>query len=286
MSAPFSSRRKKRTVLSFLLYLCLSLSVVCVGFISVGANPNVFIKEFTDNTYVENVKADAVRYTQDMCLQNSIPDDFVDDVITHNRIMSLQKAYITAELNSTEEYNKSTYDGLLTKLQEDIEASVGNMVAEQNIQIDPSVKKTAVADFSEQITDYIGSIIHFNYISQLRSYCDTANMFCKILLCFCVIAIAVIVLALNFSTSRKYRASRAIAYSILAAAIMNTILFDSVAIVKDTKKLVIYPTYLVDVFMNWVDDSLAYLLASTGFLVVLFAAVTAITWMLKNNSKQ
>lgn len=286
MSAPFSSRRKKRTVLSFLMYLLISVSVICVGFLSVGSNPNTFIKEFTSNTYVENVKADAVRYCQDMCLQNSIPGDFVDDVITHNRIMSLQKAYITAELNSTEEYNKSTYNGLLTKLQEDIEASVGNMVAEQNIQIDPSVKKTAVADFSKQITDYIESVIHFNYISQLRSYCDTANMFCKILLCFCVIAIAVIVLALNFSTSRKYRASRAVAYSILAAAIMNTILFDSVAIVKDTKKLVIYPTYLVDVFMNWVDDSLAYLLASTGFLVVLFVAVTAITWMLKNNSKQ
>lgn len=286
MSAPFSSRRKKRTVLSFLLYLCLSLSVICVGFLSVGSNPNTFIKEFTSNTYVENVKADAVRYCQDMCLQNSIPDDFIDDVITHNRIMTLQKAYIVGELNENDEYNKNTYEGLLTKLQEDIEVSVSNMVSEQKIKIDSSVKDTAVADFSKQITEYIEKIIHFNYISQLRTYCDTANMLCKILLCVCSIGIVCIALMLSMGTSRKYRASRAVAYSILAAAIMNTILFDSVAIVKETKKLVIYPTYLVDVFMNWVDDSLAYLLASTGFLVVLFVAVTAITWMLKNNSKQ
>ena len=281
-----SSRRKKRTVLSFLMYLLISVSVICVGFLSVGSNPNTFIKEFTNNTYVENVKADAVRYTQDMCLQNSIPDDFIDDVITHNRIMTLQKAYIVGELNENDEYNKNTYEGLLTKLQEDIEVSVSNMVSEQKIKIDSSVKDTAVADFSKQITEYIEKIIHFNYISQLRTYCDTANMLCKILLCVCSIGIVCIALMLSMGTSRKYRASRAVAYSILAAAIMNTILFDSVAIVKETKKLVIYPTYLVDVFMNWVDDSLAYLLASTGFLVVLFVAVTAITWMLKNNSKQ
>ena len=281
-----SSRRKKRTALSFLLYLLISLSVICVGFLSVGSNPNTFIKEFTSNKYVENVKADAVRYCQDMCLQNSIPDDFIDDVITYNRILSIQKAYIVGELNENDEYNKNTYKSLLTKLQEDIEVSVSNMVSEQKIQIDSSVKDTAVADFSKQIKEYVEKIIHFNYISQLRSYCDTANMFCKILLCVCSIGIVCVVLMLIMGTSRKYRATRATAYSILAAVIMNMVVFDTVSIIKSKKELVIYPTYLVDVFLNWVDDSLAYLLASTGFLAILFVAVTALTWRLKNNSKQ
>ena len=91
---------------------------------------------------------------------------------------------------------------------------------------------------------------------------------------------------LIMGTSRKYRATRATAYSILAAVIMNMVMFDTVSIIKSKKELVIYPTYLVDVFLNWVDDSLAYLLASTGFLAILFVAVTALTWRLKNNSKQ
>ena len=61
---------------------------------------------------------------------------------------------------------------------------------------------------------------------------------------------------------------------------------EKIGAIKSKKELVIYPTYLVDVFLNWVDDSLAYLLASTGFLAILFVVVTALTWRLKNNSEQ
>ena len=81
------SRSKKRSVLSFFLYLCIALSSLCVVFLSVTANPNTFVKEFTQPSYVANVKEDVVQYTRDMCLNNSLPDDFIESTITYDKIL-------------------------------------------------------------------------------------------------------------------------------------------------------------------------------------------------------
>lgn len=86
MKTDFTSRRKARTVLAFVLYLCIIMCALCVEFVSVTANPKTFAKEFTNSVYVENMRCDIARYTKDLCQASSVPDNFVDNLITYDNI--------------------------------------------------------------------------------------------------------------------------------------------------------------------------------------------------------
>lgn len=280
------SRSKKRSTLSFFLYLCVTFAALCTVFLSVTANPNTFIKEFTNPSYVANVKDDISQYTRDLCLENSVPDDFIDTTITYDKIYNIENAYIYGELGSSQEFTTESYTGLLSRFKDDVSASVNDMVNSQGIKIEKSVKDTAVDTFAQQITDYTAKATRFGYIRQLKSFCDLSKTVCSIIVTACLIASIGLVIAIFSGTSRKYRATRSLAYAFSSASVMNLIVAVAIYIVKTTKNLVIYPTYLVDVFLKWVDDSLNSVLTCAGILAIIFVAFACVTLKMKRDSQR
>lgn len=286
MNKNAASRSKKRSILSFFLYLCITFGVFCTVFLSVTANPNTFIKEFTEPSYIANVKDDISQYTSDLCLKNSVPDDFVESTITYDKIYNLENAYIYEELGSSQELVTESYTGLLSQFKDDVIASMNEMISSQGIQIEKSVQDTAVDTFAQQVTDYASKATHFGYIRQLKSFCDLSKTVCSIILTVCLIVGIGLVVAIFSGTSRKYRATRSLSYAFSSASVMNLIVAIAIYIVKTTKNLVIYPTYLVDVFIRWVDDSLNSVLTCAGILAIIFVAFACFTLKLKRDSQQ
>ena len=267
MKTDFTSRRKARTVLAFVLYLCIIMCALCVEFVSVTANPKTFAKEFTNSVYVENMRCDIARYTKDLCQASSVPDNFVDNLITYDNIYKIENAYVSDEFASTREFSSDAYDGLITQFKENVATSVD----------------TAVDDFAQNVADYAGKVTQFGYASQVKDFCDLSKTVCSILIAVCgAIGIGVIV-SLFKRTSMKYHATRNIAYSLLAAFIMNLIVLAAVAVTKATRHLVIYPTYLVDVFIRWLNDSMCALAIGSGVLGILFVAFVCFTWKQKHD---
>lgn len=286
MKTDFASRRKTRTALSFVLYLCIAMCALCFEFVSVTANPKTFVYEFTNSTYVENLRSDIAQYTKDLCAVNSISDDFVDNLITYDNIYKIENAYISGEFVSTQEFSQDAYSGLLDQLKENVATSVANVVKSENITVEKTVKNTAIDEFADDVADYAGEVIQFGYARQVKDFCDLSKTVCSILIAVCGAIGIGIIISLFKHTSRKYRATRNIAYSLLASAVMNLIVLVAVAVIKATRQLVIYPTYLVDVFIRWLNDSMCALAIGSFALVVLFAVFACVTWKLKHDSKQ
>lgn len=283
MKTDFTSRRKARTVLAFVLYLCIIMCALCVEFVSVTANSKTFAKEFTNSVYVENMRCDIARYTKDLCQASSVPDNFVDNLITYDNIYKIENAYVSDEFASTREFSSDAYDGLITQFKENVAKSVDNVIKSNNISIDKSVNDTAVDDFAQNVADYAGKVTQFGYVSQVKDFCDLSKTVCSIIIAVCgAIGIGVIV-SLFKRTSMKYHATRNIAYSLLAAFIMNLIVLAAVAVTKATRQLVIYPTYLVDVFIRWLNDSMCALAIGSGVLGILFVAFVCFTWKQKHD---
>ena len=156
----------------------------------------------------------------------------------------------------------------------------------QNIEIEQSVKDTAVETFAKQVIDYTAKATSFGYIRQVKSFCELSKTVCSIILSICLAGSIGLIVAITLRTSRKYRVMRSISYSFGSAAVMNLIVAAAVCIVKATKNLVIYPTYLVDVFIRWVDDSLNSVLTCAGILAIIFVAFACFTLKLKRDSQQ
>lgn len=283
MKTDFTSRRKARNVLAFVLYLCIIMCALCVEFVSVTANPKTFAKEFTNSVYVENMRCDIARYTKDLCQASSVPDNFVDNLITYDNIYKIENAYVSDEFASTREFSSDAYDGLIAQFKENVATSVDNVIKSNNISVDKSVNDTAVDDFAQNVADYAGKVTQFGYASQVKDFCDLSKTVCSIIIAVCgAIGIGVIV-SLFKRTSMKYHATRNIAYSLLAAFIMNLIVLAAVAVTKATRQLVIYPTYLVDVFIRWLNDSMCALAIGNGVLGILFVALVCFTWKQKHD---
>ncbi len=286
MKTDFASRRRTRAILAFVLYLCVIICAVCLEFVSVTANPKTFVKEFTNSTYVENMRKDVVQYTKDLCALNSVSDDFVDNLISYDNIYRIEKAYISGEFTSTQEFSEEAYTGLLAQLKENVATSVSDFIKTENITVEKSVKSTAADKFADDVAEYTGKVIQFGYAEQVKDFCNLSKTVCFVLIAVCgVIGICTVILLFKH-TSQKYRATRNIAYSLLASTVMNLIVLAAVVFVKSTKHLIIYPTYLVDVFMRWLDDSVYAFAIGTGFLGILFVAFACVTWKLKHDSEQ
>ena len=284
MKSDFASRRRARAILSFVLYLCTVMCALCFEFMAVTANPNTFVKEFTNSTYVENMRKDIVQYTKDLCALNSISDDFVDNLITYDNIYRIENAYISGEFTSTQEFSVDAYSGLLTQLKADVATSVSDVIKTKNITVEKSVKKTAADRFADDVADYAGEVIQFGYAKQVKEFCELSKTVCSILVAVCgVVGICAVILLFK-RTSKNYRATRNIACSLLASTVMNLIVLVAVAVIKSTRQLVVYPTYLVDVFMRWINDSMYALAIGSGFLGILFVAFACVTWKLKHDS--
>ncbi|WP_296078975.1 hypothetical protein [uncultured Eubacterium sp.] len=286
MKTDFASRRKARTLLSFVLYLCIVMCALCFEFMFVTANPKTFVYEFTNSTYVENLRCDIAQYTKDLCAVNSISDDFVDNLITYDNIYKIENAYISTEFVSTQEFSQDAYGGLLDQLKENVATSVANVVKSENLTVEKTVKNTAIDEFADDVADYAGKVIQFGYARQVKDFCDLSKTVCSILIAVCSAIGIGIIISLFKQTSRKYRATRNIAYSLLASVVMNLIVLAAVAIIKATRQLVIYPTYLVDVFIRWLNDSMCALAIGSFVLAVLFAVFACVTWKMKRDSKQ
>lgn len=280
------SRSKKRSVLSFLLYLCVTLVALCTVFLSVTANPNTFIKEFTQPSYIADVKDDVLQFTRDLCFNNSLPDDFLDTTITYDKIYNLENAYVYGELGNSQEFTAESYSGLLSQFKDDVAASVNDMVSTQGIEIEETVKDTAVDTFAQQVANYTAKATSFGYMRQVKGFCNLSKTVCSIVIIVCLIAGIGLVIAIFSGTSRKYRATRSLSYAFSSSAVMNLIVALAIYIVKLTKTLVIYPTYLVDVFLRWVDDSFNSVLTCAGILAIIFVAFACVTLKMKRDSQR
>lgn len=283
MKTDFTSRRKTRTVLAFILYLCIIMFALCIEFVSVTANPKTFVNEFTNSVYVENMRSDIAQYTKDLCRASSVSDNFVDNLITYDNIYKIENAYISGELTSTQEFSSDAYTGLLAQFKDNIATSIDNVIKSENITVEKSVKDTAIDEFAQKVADYTGEVTQFGYARQVKNFCDLSKTVCGVIIAVCAVVGIGVAVSLFKRTSMKYRATRNIAYSLLASVIMNLIVFVAVAVIKATRQLVIYPTYLVDVFIRWLNDSMCALAIGSGVLGILFVAFACVTWKLKHD---
>lgn len=277
-----AARRNKRSVLAFFLYICITIAVFSAEFLLVAGNSNTFVKEFTNASYVENLRADIAQYTSDLCKVNSVPDDFIDEVVTYNNVYNLENAYISGEFNSSEEFSTQSHSASVKLFEENVEKSVAKMLKKQNI----SVSDAQIKNFSGMVAGYADRTTQFGYIEQLKSFCRTSKIVCSILLSVCSLVGIGLVIGLFTGTSRKYRATRSVSYALLSSAVMSLLVALAVFIVKSAKQLVIYPSYLVDVFIRWADASADSVLVGAGVLFAAFAFLASVTWKLKRDIEE
>ena len=85
--------------------------------------------------------------------------------------------------------------------------------------------------------------------------------------------------------SKKYRGLRAISFSFIASGILQLILILGVEIIKTMKQLVIYPKYLCEAVLDYVNLCELHVFVSTCASFGVAIVLIALAWKLKRDHK-
>lgn len=276
-------QKKSRTVMSFFIYIFVALfSLSCCGIFSVANQKNV-ADIFTDYSYIESLKADVQSYAKDRCLEASVPNDFVEKAINFDTLHQLQEAYIYSELEVSEQYNVDAFDALMVTYEESLNKDMQSMIDEQSVTTD---SKSSLKSFCSDIAGFTRKKIEFKYIRELKSIVKKVRALSFATAIISIIMLIILSVVLIKKGGKNYRITRSFSYSFLSAFILDFVLLFAGLLVKVTKDLVIYPSYLAEAFMKFYNASLISVTYAGAILFMISIVLAAFTWKFKRQERE
>lgn len=281
--ATTKTQKAWRRVLAFVLFLTLTALSLFICVRTTFISKSSLIGIFTDADYVTAAQGELLDYAHDLCDACGVPYDSVDNAISVDKISEIKEAYIAGLLGASQEYTQTTYQDLIVALGDDIETQTKAMMKNRNIHTDDTVSNPAGA-FADKIEEHLTEateLPHAEQLSTALNLAKTGSLAAVIFLAVLALILALIVVSIG---TTRYRAVRYLAYASLSAALLDFLLVGGVQIVKQVKTLVLYPLYLSDALMRYVNRCLMSVSLSGGVLLLLAAVIMCIVWKMDRDS--
>ena len=269
--------------MAYLLFVTLTVMSLGIAAKAVPLNKNNVADVYVNYDYVSALYDDISTRAHELCKRNAVPVSAVDDVLTFETVNDIDRAYILGTMSLDEQYSQTVYLDKIDDLAKDIAQSVNNTVKERGLKFATGQEKTA-DDFAKAITRYITGRITVSYLEKLQTIVNiggTAATVATVISAVLTVALALIVITLG---SEVYRNLRSICHAVSASALSCFIISGAYAYIKGTKSLYLFPTYLNDSIMRYLDSSANAVAITGAVLLVLSFVLMALVWKLKSDA--
>lgn len=270
-----------RAFLSFVLcvlMVALSLSV-CTK--TVFVNASYLEEKLTSFSYVNSYRENVITYASDCFLKNGIPDDNLNNVITQEKANELAENYINSILKVkagiTSDTFSQTVEGLKSSLNKEIKQQISSTDYTYN---EETAQKTA-----DRIADYAREQLSIPGVSYIETIVNIGSVASTAVAVLTAVFIAVLVVIIFFVGAKRYRSIRAIGISFMSAGFFDLILSLIVIIISKVKCVDIFPLYLRQAFMSYVNGSIGAVALSGGILLLVSLAFITLVWKMKRDEK-
>ncbi len=273
-----------RHFLSFVLFLVIAALSLTLFVRADCVDGKKYVSIFTNEKYVQSLYGDVKQYAYDVCAQNGIPTDSVDEIITYDAVYNTVNAYAEGNFDISQDYTKTTYEDRISELNIQLAKKTEDMIKQYKISTAESTKK-ACTKFSSNICNYIEKRVAFEYTDQLQTVSNIGKTVSTVFAAVLAVIGAVLFAIVYTMGSKKYRGLRAISFSFIASGILQLILVFGVQIIKAMKQLVIYPKYLCEAVLDYVNLCEFHVLISACASFGVAFALIALAWKLKRDHK-
>ncbi len=264
------------------------LAIVGVSFSAMAklyfVNDNQIASIFIKDEYVDGMFEDVYQYSSDLCLECGLTDDVIDDVLTRESIKEILNVYANGTFGSKVAYNASSYLDSIETLQNEICENIISTIKENKTTYDGKLKSGATT-LASDICEYITELVEFDYGDSLRSVTNYGESVSNVLLVISAIFLVLFVVATCSIGEHKYRKLRDVSHAFMAAGIFHFIIVLAIGYVKLTKDLVLYPSYLSDALMSFLNVGQFIIGAVGGGLIVIFLIIATNIWGMKHSLK-
>lgn len=269
-----------RTLLSFVLFVMVSLLSVAVCAKAVMINPKNIEKYLTSYEYSMGVSKSVTDYAADVYVQNGLSPENLELIFDCENVKQPVLAYAAYQITSTIGYTKDSYieeiDKVCKAFDDDLKAQV--TASGQTLNENKS------NDISTSVRDYFKSEIEIVYINQIKTVMNVGSVATAVIIGISAFFTFSAALILFFIGTKRYRSIRAIAISFISAGLFNIILAFIVYIISLIKHIDIYPIYLSTAFMDYIYSCIANTAVSGGLLLLISLIILTIIWKVRKES--
>ncbi len=273
-----------RKVFAFVTFVAIVLTSFSTMAKLVFVNEDQVATIFKSEEYVNGMYEDVCKYSSVLCTECGVSDSVFEDVITRKKIKTILTAYTFGTFGSKLAYSASSYMVSIDELEEELKENIISTVKESNITYDGKLS-TGAEKLAGEICDYISTQVQFKYGDNLRSIVKTADTICNVVIIASLVMMILFMITTYSVGKSSFRILRDIAQAILAAGVFHFVVVGAVELVKATKDLVIYPSYLADSIMAFVNRCQIIVAVVGACLILLSLVLTAEVWSLKHNSR-
>ena len=284
-SGESKAERYGRSFLAFALSLTISLLSLCCCIRFAFVTPQSIVGIFTDEKYVASLREDVLEYGCDVCRGSMLPEDSLNETITYEKLYKIVEAYISGSLGASQEFTKTTYEDINAELKKDIENRVKEVVKSEGLTPDAKQKKGA-EKLSEYMSNYILERIKIAHIDMLETVINIGNIASLIGIIVSAVFSLILILIIISIGEKRYRSMRSVIHSVNAAGLINLSLIAGLQIVKHIKSLVLYPTYVADAFMKYINRCENAVGISALLLFIVALILMSVVWKLSRDSKK
>ena len=278
-----NGKRVGSLILAFLIFIAVFNMSLAVCMRTVITNPNVLAGIFTNRVYVTSLYDDVLQYAYDTCEKCSIPKDSADEVISYNAINTVIKAYAVGNICTSEEYTATTYQDKLEELQSALKESTDKMLKKYGLKTDTD-QESGAQMFAAMVTEYTEKRMTFDYMQQIQYLVSIGKVLSIVMMVASALITLILMLILFSIETKAYLRLRFLTYPAFASALLYFVLVGGGLLVRATKHLYIYPQYLADALLRYVDISILGVFVTGLVMFVIGMLLLAIVWRIKRNA--
>lgn len=274
--------KRLRAVLGFVLSAVIAALSVAICANAVFLNEKNIEKRFTCYEYVSAVRNDVIEYTKSVYDRNGLDKSNIDSIITFEAVDEVAENYAGHYISFRVSYDESSYLASIKTVGDEIADDIAVQVTNSNQQFNQETASEIVSS----INDYFDDAVSLTGVSYLETVLNIGTPVCYIIIGVCLFFFVFITLILFFLGEKRYRSLRTISISFLTSGIFEMCLAFIVFVISRVKTIDVYPLYLSQQLMKYIDECIIVVVISGAAAVMVSVAVSAVTWVNKIKGKR
>ena len=266
-----------RTFLSFILAGVISTLSVALCFSVSFMNPSHVEKSFTSYEYTSGVRQNYLTYVESYYQKSGFETHSLEKIISYDAVSEIAEYYAGCYVSHRVGFDDDNYIQSIDKIIDSLKEDMLLQIELTNQQNNTDKLETALGS----IKNYFKDEIAVKGTDKLDAVFNIGRTAIYAIVGISALLFIFITLIIYFLGERKYRSLRAITISFITAGLFDICLAIIVLIISSLKKIDIYPIYLYDELVRYVNTCAATVIV-TGFVCIMLSFITAaITWRKK-----
>lgn len=273
-----------RYILSFFLFVSITFLSVSICAKAVFLNPYFVDGIFTGHVCINGMHEDINSYASDRLRASSLDENLFAEAFSYENVLRDETYFITEKLSTAESYNKGRYEETMRSTKDVLRTEVLDFLSKSGVDTQRQDIKNGCELLCEDVSEYYRSVLEFKLADKLASVLNVLSIAVNVLCIFFSAVSLILGILLILTGNKRYRTVRFISYSFTAAALADFIACIVVTVIMATKNLYIFPQYLCESALNYVD-SVRFVIAFAGLILIAIAAVCwTVSWLLKKDN--